>query len=566
MAGKVSDSVNNMVNEIGAIQTLIENFPMSFLNLGDLKFSTSFDILSILFRLLHIDREELIEKLTDMLCGKMDDHSDGSGFISYVEEIVKMALEANISNIFNCSTNPIISNNLLDKYLDGNDVENNGTGITLNVSEIDFTGVLNKNPFNNPDDKFYFDTVDSGYNASTVWKSKDFNAFLWYIINKSDKSQDEEVIWDDRYKAKIYGNKNKPTGEKEIIRCTYIDDEYPNSDKIRVQICGARDGKPKNYFKTGFGVKTNKINYTLNKTIFEFNHEFLSSIKLYEPKVIIAEIVEYLLGTGNLSVNLGFSINEEIIQGRIQQIIKRVMETDDLELNDCYFSFSNEEYNEMLEKSEKNRFNIVNGNEGAFEVTPNTILDNLSGITSTSSLIEDKSAISKTLYDISAIPATDPSVEQSLGMTYDWSFELVRIFVYPFVRPLFTPKVMFLLMVNNKIMGSFDEMEFLDVNALIDKLLQTLFVIIKDIIVKIKDIIVDFFLDLIKQWLTPLLELFVSKLLLESLNSYVSLLKEILDKCLLGWDANMIVGNIDNVNYADIVQPVEQNKPEQTIC
>ena len=124
------------------------------------------------------------------------------------------------------------------------------------------------------------------YNANTVWKSQDFNAFLWYIVNKSDKSQNTERVWDNRYRAAIYGDGNGK--HKEIIRCTYIDDNYPQSDKIRVQLCGS------NYYKTRKLGKKDGTKWALNKTIFEFNHEFLSSIKLYEPKVIVAEIVEYL--------------------------------------------------------------------------------------------------------------------------------------------------------------------------------------------------------------------------------------------------------------------------------
>ena len=216
MAGNIFNSAKNLFNEIGAMQTLVENFPMSLISFGELKFATSFDVLSILFKMLGVDRENLIELLTNFLCDSIKEKSDGTGFISQVEEIVKMALEANISNILNCSTNPIISNDLLDYYVGiGEDITRSGNGIIIDVSEIDMMGVLNKNPFSNTDSKFYFDTDD--YKANDVWKSKDFNAFLWYIINKSDKSQDEETIWDDRYRASIYGKKKNNKKDTEQV-------------------------------------------------------------------------------------------------------------------------------------------------------------------------------------------------------------------------------------------------------------------------------------------------------------------------------------------------------------
>lgn len=555
MAGAIVDKTKNMIGSIGAMQTLVENFPMNFISVGDLNFSTSFDVLSILFKIFGVDREELIEKLTNILCGGMKDTSDGSGFISQAEEIVKMALEANLINLLNCTTNPIISNKLLDATDGGyKDYETSGEGITLDVAELDFTGVLSRNPFLDSGAKFYFDVEDKTPN--NLYTSKDFNAFLWYIINKSDKSQNTERVWDNRYRAAIYGAGNGK--HKEIIRCTYIDDNYPNSDKIRVQLCGS------NYYKTRKLSKKDGTQWALNKTIFEFNHEFLSSIKLYEPKVIVAEIVEYLLGTGNLTVNLGFSVNEEIVQGKVQEIINKVIGTSDTEINDCYFSFSNDEYNDMLEKSEKNRYNIINTADGYIEANPTDILNKLGGITTTSTLVEDKTIISETLTETIVNPAQDPSATVNGDFTYDWQFELLRMLAYPFIRPLFTPKVIFLLLVNQKIMGSLEDVENLDLNTILDSLYKTLFAIIKDIIIKLKDLLVEMFLSWIMEKVKPLIELFAAKLLMETLQMYKDLLIQLLDACVFGWNNNKLVGVIDNVNYADIIPT--QTEPNQSTC
>lgn len=556
MAGAIVDRTKNMLNSIGAMQTLVENFPMKLLSLDDMKFTASFDVLSILFLILGVDREELIDSVTNFLCGGMKETSDGSGFISQAEEIVKMALEANIINILNYTSNPIITNNLLDSIEEEGykDYESSGEGITLDVAEVDFTGVLGRNPFYEDGAKFYFDVEN--YGPNDLWKSKDFNAFLWYIINRSDKSQNIERVWDNRYRAAIYGKGNGK--HKEIIRCTYIDDEYPNIDKLRVQLCGS------NYYKTRKLSKRDGTEFAVNKTLFEFNHEFLSSIKLYEPKVIIAEIVEYLLGEGNVTVNFGFSINEEIIQGKIQEIIRKVIGTSDTEIEDCYFSFSNDEFNTMLEKSERNRYNYMNLNGSYIEVDKTDYLNKLSGITSTSSLVEDKTIITETLTDLLVKPAQDASSHVTYGLQYDLLFEALRMLVYPFVRPLFTPKVIFLLLVNKKIMGSLEDAKNIDISQLVEDLLNSLFIVIKDIIIKLKDMLVDWFMGLIMDKLRPLLELFAARLLLETLRNYKDLLMQILDACVFGWGKNNLVGVIDNVNYADIIPT--QTEPNQTIC
>lgn len=563
MAGNMKNATNDMFSTIGAVQTLVENFPMNLISFGDLNFSTSFDVLTILFQMLGIDREEIIKLLTDALAPDASDES-GGGFISYAEDIVKTALEANIMGILNCSTNPIISNTLLDSYYTGDGLEKSGEGITLNVAEVDFTGVLNKNPLAENDSKFYFDV--EGYKANTLWKSKDFNAFLWYIINKSDKSQNEERIWTKRNESVIWADDSSKG--KEIIKCTYIDEEFPNTDKIKVQICGSRDKKPANYFKTRKLTKKDNTEWALNKTIFEFNHDFLFSMKLYDSKVIIAEIVEYLFGEGNFTVNLGFSFNEKLIQGKIQEIIKKVIETDDLEVNDCFFSFSNDEYNEMLEKAERNRYNIHDNGNGLHEMDAQSVLDQLNNISSSATLNENKGVISRTLNEITASPAQDAMTEASLGVSYDWSFELMRMLVYPFVRPLFTPKVIFLLMVNKKIMGSLDDAKTIDLNSIVEDLMNGLFVIIKDIILKLKDLLVDMFLSYVLKKLSPLLALFASRILLETLTMYKDLLSQIMENCKITlWNPfGTNSGTIDDVNYADIELQTTQTEPEQKLC
>ena len=550
----VIDKTKNMFGAIGAMQTLVEKFPMNFFSLDDLNFSTSFDVLGILFKLFGVDREELVRVITNALCGGMKEDTEGTGFIAQVEEIVKMALEANIMNLLNCSTNFIISNDLIDSTDGGyKDYDSSGEGITLNVAEIDFTGVLNRNPFLDDGAKFYFDI--EGKKPNDLYKSKDFNAFLWYIINKSDKSQDKERVWDNRYRAAIYGKGNGK--HKEIIRCTYIDEEYPNTDKLKIQLCGS------NYYKTRhFSIKNKS--WSVNKTILEFNHEFLSSIKLYEPKVIIAEIVEYLMGSANFTVNLGFSVNEEIIQGKIQEIIRKVIGSSDTEINDCFFSFSNDEFNDMLEKSEQNRYNIVNNGSGFVETDPSKVLDRLTGITMSSTLVEDKTVISETLNDLIVKPAQDPSGTVSYGLGADWSFNFLQMLVYPFIRPLFTPKVIFLLLVNKKIMGSLEDIENINVDEIVENLINGLFYIIKDIIIKLKDMLVDMLMELIMEKIKPLLELFASRLLMETLKMYKDLLEQLLEACLIGWQNNKLVGVIDNVNYADIIPT--QTEPNQSSC
>lgn len=552
MAKSIKDRTKDMFSSIGAMQTLTENYPLNVMNSDDgLKFNTSFDVLALLFKILGITREEAIEAVTNFFCGNMKEHSDGSGVVSQIEEIVKLALHTKLTSILNCTTNPIIPNNLLDNY-DGNI----GEGITLNVSDIDFSGVLNYNPFTSEGSHFYFDIED--YNANTVWKSKDFNAYLWYIINRSNYLQTTERIWDNRYRAAIWGEGNG--NRKEIIKCEYVDDEAGNTDKLKVYLCAS------NYYKT---VKINKkkedSQWEWNKTIFQFNWDFLSSIKLYEPKVMVSEIVEQMIGKGGLGINLNFTLNEAITKEKINKLIDNVITSDDMGVEACTFDFSNDIYNDMLERAEKVQHNIVETPEGLTEIDTMSVRNRLSSITKDSTIQQDKEAINDTLNTVASIANTTMNSNVSINAGWDAGFEPMRMFIYPFIRPLFTPKVIFLLMVNQKIMGSFEE----NVNKYkefdVDELLRNIFDVAKQIILKVKDLLIDWLTNWLMSKLAPMVELFTSKLLLENLQMYKRLLQQLLGARVFGWD-NDLVGSIDNVNYADIITTPMQTEPGQTNC
>jgi hypothetical protein len=547
---RVQDKARNMVGSIGALQTLVEKFPMQLVSFDNINYSCSFDLLWILFKTLGIEKDKVLETVTDALTENIN---GDLGFINDVEETIKYVIEANLVNILNCTTDPIIANELLYKYeykydSTGEKYERMGTGIDINVSEIDMSGTLSHNPCSEIGKNYFFD-VD--YTPSDIYQSTDFNAFLWWVINKGDGSRVEESTWDNRCLIKD-GDRNI----KDIITCVYIDKCYPQNDVIRVYL------SPETYYNTRKIPVGNKDGY-VNKTIFEFNHDFLHSIKLFDPKVIIAEMISQVFGeTGRVCLDI--SITDRVVKEKVDQIIQRVINESDTEINDCFFSFSNEQYNEMVEKAEQKRFNVVNTGNGYVQINPSDALNKLTGITADASLEENKTVIKEILNDLTVTPAKDPEVEISFDINYDWKAEIIRMLVYPLVRPIFSPKVLFLLVLNKKIMGSITSIE--DVEKQFEQLLTGLWNIVKDVIVKIKNMVVDLFLKLVINELKPLLELFASRLLAETLKTYKDLLTQLLEECLIGWDNNNngIVGNIDNVNYADIIPT--QVIPEQSIC
>lgn len=550
MAGvfkNMQDKTRDIVSSIGAMQTLVEKFPMNLISLDNINYACSFDLLKILLDAVGSSKEELVEMISEVLTEGV---GEDVGFINDIEDAVKYTIEANLVNVLNCTTDPIISDDLIyHKNIAGTDIKTQGDGIYIDLSEIDMNGTLRRNPCAETSKNYFFDVA--GYTPSDVYKSTDFNAFLWWVINKGDASQYTSSTWDNRCVIKKKKNKSK----KNIVTCTYFDEHYPKNDVIRVHL------SPDTYYKTR-KIKVGDLETSFNKTIFEFNHDFLHSIKLFDAKVILSEMSEYLFGGSNFAVNFGVSLDDRVIKEKIDQMIDKVIKESDMgTINDCFFSFNNEEYNEMVEKAEQKRFNVINTGSEFVQCNPMDAINKLTGITENSSLEENKTVISDILYDITATPAKDPEVEIAFNMSYDWQTELLRMLVYPLVRPLFSPKILFLLAVNKKIMGS---VSLEDIGDYFANIMTGLWNIIKDVIVKVKDMLVELLFDYVMKKLKPLLELFASRLLAETLKTYKDLLMQLLESCAIGWNNNGVIGNIDNVNYADIEET--QIVPEQSIC
>ena len=239
-----------------------------------------------------------------------------------------------------------------------------------------------------------FIKVHTGYTETDLYKTNDMNAFLWYVINKSRKYPQIEynkTMWDSRlysskkgYKRdtptlwnKWYNSKQEDIDEFNLYNYgqqPYLFDNretqnrilYPivqcnrtsqNSSEIEVLISSQK------YFKPKAESGDTRFNYTflrLNKTIYEFNWEYLENIQIFKPKIILFGMFDALLN-GALSSAMGIKQNfkREEVKAKISKSITKYIEALDTEVEDCYFTFSNDEFNEMLEDMLLSKFNAT---------------------------------------------------------------------------------------------------------------------------------------------------------------------------------------------------------------
>lgn len=572
---------SDTLGSIAAVQTILERYPvlLSTNSLASITgLTTSFNFMFDILQIIGVDNTMLVEWAANLLTG------DGeSGILDKIEKVVKFALKLNVKNLLSCTINPIIPDDLLDyhkvkdKFGDNmpSGIYTEGSGIEINLGAIDFTGVLKTSPTSEIGKYYYFDNEKLPNN---LYESRDFNAFVWYVINKglmTEQGKEKyKMRWDNRNKIKIkdkdideqnlfyqalttedvnaYNETNSPK-KKQIIQCQFVERSFPNNNRLKVQLCSDT------YYKTRKLLSTDNGDLLINKTIFEFNNDYIDSLKLFNSKVLMAQIVDKL--TGVLAVNVGYSINETVVQGKVDNIIKKIIEGDDTNISDCYYTFTNEDYDTLLQDAalkHANLYKYSGDTDNGVIINADDLLNSLTGITENSTLQENVTTIKNTFTDVSATLAQDGSVTVSDSFTFglDIIFKMIQQIMYAIISAILSPKVMILLAINSHIMGN----EF---PASIEEILEGLTNLIVTIIKEIKDLILNELYNFLMSLLTPLFELFATKISLESIEYYKELITDLIEACSLNWGGSA-QSVIDNVNYADIVP--QETTPEENIC
>lgn len=296
-------------------------------------------------------------------------------------------------------------------------------------------------------------------------------------------------------------------------------------------------------------------------TIYEFNYDYVMSIRLFDAKTLTTTLLNSLFNT---QIGVGISANYTNQDGTetVKQIIKNIIETDDSELNNCFYTFDNTKYDSLLRKAEEKR-----ARQERFGDVTNEI-PSLSSVTAT--LIEyDTTAELHQQIDILGRAITEASVIVSEGtdavnqynVQYNFLFNLIEQLVLAIVESVLSPKVIMLLMVNQKMMGStWQAFTMAD-------LLKAMQSIIVSIIKEIRDLIIQELLKLVLKQLSPIVETMNDLILKEQIDNYTSVITEIIRNCPTLW---FNLGNsyedttLDTVDYADIDTSVNNNQDTPT--
>lgn len=440
-----------------------------------------------------------------------------------------------------------------------------------------------------------------GIMPNTLYRTKDLNAFIWYVFNKGSKKPGIEynhMMWDSRIPAEKEGvarksdedwNRWYDSKQKTTETIDYPDEEFslngnqsdilypilqmePNGNRLKLHIPSQKYFAPKIRKKLiQGGTPNSKLNF--NSSIYKFNWDYLQSIKILRPKLLLYSMCRYLLGFALDTVSsFNVSLTQKMIQAKLSSAIKNLVEADDMEVEDCYISFSNDEFNQMLEEMMLQKYNASwYGGETSTvrEHDINSYLSTLDQINSNSTVEENVEKITKLITDVTVDPGTEAQIDYGLQTNFDGNIlqRLLMGITQPIMEALFTPQVMLLMNINFNLTGMVKTSDVLgtDYGKLLNLVVNKLLGLMKSIIIYIKDKIVALLTQLLINKLEPLLIKWASLRTIEMLEAWRQLLSETAG-CLgqFKLNRNKTKAEIDDVDYADIISDNTQTTPEST--
>lgn len=616
---KLKDSKSNVLGSIAAMQTLLERYPVLTTTdsmLTNFSVNTSVGFLLDVLTIFGVSQNDLIKWISKLLTGSGDGQD---GLLVVIEQAVKAILMANIKDMWTCYVDPIIPDSLLrysnpiegrkDPYEIVPQNAKEFKKIEIDLNQVDLFGMLNTCPSDKNGSLFYFDAYESichpndearpYLTPNNLWKSCDFNAYLWYIINKGTLSNQTDLqysCWDNRnkYVKEFKENENlrlaffdvencmtpesaaqktieikdgnESINKKQIILCQFVERPtpsasessslgYPSSNILRVWLNANRYYHTEKIEVQDIEHPGQKKLMEFNKTIFEFNYDYIYSLKLFDSKTLVSQIVNSLLGL-SASVSLSLSVQEE----KISEIVGKVIEADDTSSSECYFKFSNDDYDRLITEAINKNAGVYSTNkaEGKYgAVDSEAIFGSLSKIKQSGNLNEQRESIENALGEVATTVASPGSITAECKFSFGLNFikDFIQQTVTQIVLQVLSPKVAILYQINGAIMGT-----NVDNLKSWENFLKSFQNVLFNIIKQVKDIIVEELFKFVMAQLKPLLELMISKIALETVMYYKELIEQLLLDCIPTFSIPKINGSnmvIDNVNYADITKEAE---------
>ena len=300
-------------------------------------------------------------------------------------------------------------------------------------------------------------------------------------------------------------------------------------------------------------------NYYYRRTLIEFNTDYVMSLKLFDSKVVTAQLLDSLMGLLNIDLNLTYK--QMLIKNEVKKMVQMIVETDDTVVSDCFFTFTNDDYNAMLEKAELNRAKLfsINGEQNTTTtIDPKEILRSLNELDDSAIQSGDTTVIEHALTEISGNITTMDAMEGdaiNFGARMNFIENLMNNLAYVITSAVLSPKVYLLILINLEILGK-------DTNFNLEGFIGQFKQLIVSLIRTIRDQLIKYLVDELMKILGNIATEIAVKIGIEQAQYYYRLMKKIID-CFKRKGTTLDF-TIDRVEHADII--TEEQTPKNAEC
>lgn len=383
----IKDQKSNLLNKIGALRSLNENFPKlklsnSFPSLNNRKNAFNFlvDLLKTLIGLEQL-RDEIVNILTFHLGG--------------IESLVKSTLSKSLKKTYGCNINPQIPDWMIDGV---------GPGINIEINKFDLFNLMRINPTQKGGNLFYgtpindlnrfiYETIQS--NVANNWKN-----IAIFEFKESDPNSFTEA------------STASPDGSQDI---------KPRNNVINIKIDSSYQGK---------GMNT-------------FLNDYMNSLSLFPIDKTINNVFDDIFGSSSNMVNKNTDILEKEEELRVM-VNKFIDSDDDTIFDDSYFEFTNEEINNIKERSINRSRGISILKECAStesKVPFDDINDLIDDINSQTTVESQKTVLKDGLNNISELSVNDVTEKDKHAGKLSFFEKLIRSIILVIVLLTLSPKV-----------------------------------------------------------------------------------------------------------------------------
>lgn len=319
-------------------------------------------------------------------------------------------------------------------------------------------------------------------------------------------------------------------------------------------------------------------------TVYEFNYDYIMGMKLFSPKVVCAKLLSastnpIYRATFRLDINNVYDDNKYDYFGdkqSILEIIEKIVAEEDTELSDCFFKFSNNDYENMLKVGEEKRYHqqpyLNNKNE---TVDFSEVFKILNNYPENGTKVEQSEVLNNAIAAATAKVAKNQNVyakQDSKKTKLNFTTDLLSVLAAILIQSLLSPKVLMLIAVNKQLMG--DGGETFNARDLLNGMRGLIIGVIKEL----RDLIIKKLLDYVLDALGPLAAEMLTETTKEKESVYYDILIQLVSMYTIGkqsferfkytlrallnkyrkdtngkWKDYDLPTVLDDVNYADIL-------------